>query len=520
MGEPVVPLNSSLFNKKKNQSTLEKFDKTLTEELIFGICSPIGSLKDKVIEKITQKLEIDYQYKVIKIKLSDFIDEYTFSEEENNDLPTTPDGSNVFKQYFEKINKGNIIRKFNRNERLAEYAVKKIHIDRVEATKKAKQLSENPKTTDYESRRVCYILDSIKTKEELRLLKKIYSNNFYSVSIFSPLEDRKSNLKNKKFENSEIETIIEIDDKQKDKFGQNVRDVFVEGDLFVRVSKENITKIESKIVRFLHLIFESAIITPTIEEIAMYNAKAAAGNSACLSRQVGACIIDDNDSILSIGWNDVPKYGGNLYSSNSKKDHRCFNHEYCSNDLQKDNVVEDIVNSIINDEKFSHINSIPGVEKLLKENIRSNTKVKDLIEFSRSVHAEMHAIIQGALTTGDKIISARLFCTTYPCHNCSRHIIAAGIKEVYYIEPYVKSLCLTLHEDAMTENENTNDKVKILIFDGISPKKYLSFFTNFAERKENGKLVKKDLKNTKPKTSKSLQALSTLEEQAVITLED
>ena len=130
----------------------------------------------------------------------------------------------------------------------------------------------------------------------------------------------------------------------------------------------------------------------------------------------------------------------------------------------------------------------------------------------------MHAIIQGAITTGDKLLNSKLFCTTYPCHNCARHIVAAGIKEVYYIEPYVKSLCLTLHDDSMTERDDSKGKVKILIFDGISPNRYLSFFTNFAERKSNGKLIKKNLKTAKPKLSKSLQALSTLEEQAVLVL--
>lgn len=507
-------------HKNSSNSTLEKFEKTLTEELIFGICSPIGSLKEKVIEKLTEKLQTEYLYHVIRIKLSDFINNYSFTDEELQELPQNEEGSRIFKEYFEKINKGNVIRKYNKNERLAEYTVKKIHIDRVNYTKKEKNLNENPKSTDYESRRVCYILDSIKTKEELQLFKKIYSENFYSISVFSPLEDRKLNLKSKKFENSEIETIIEIDDKQKDKYGQNVRDAFVEGDLFVRVSKDNTTTIEKKISRFLHLIFETAIITPTIQEIAMYNAKAAAGNSACLSRQVGACIVDENKNILSIGWNDVPKFGGNLYTSDSEIDHRCFNNEFCSNDTQKYNVVENIVESILNNKKFAVLKNVPDVETALKQTIKDNTKVKDLIEFSRSVHAEMHAIIQGALTTGNKMIGGKLFCTTYPCHNCARHIIAAGIKEVYYIEPYVKSLCLTLHDDAITENEGITTKVKLLIFDGISPKKYLSFFTNFAERKENGKLAKKDLKTAKPKSSKSLQALSTLEEQAVLTLAD
>ncbi len=76
---------------------------------------------------------------------------------------------------------------------------------------------------------------------------------------------------------------------------------------FLELRKIIQPKLQEKINRFLHLVFETSIITPTIEETAMYNPKAAAGNSACLSRQVGACIIDNNNTVISIGWNDVPK---------------------------------------------------------------------------------------------------------------------------------------------------------------------------------------------------------------------
>lgn len=519
MSELALKLESVL--KTNKTSALDSFEKTLTEELVIGICAPIGSLKEKVIESLKYKLLTDYQYEEVReLKLSKFIEEYSFTEDDLSELPKVSEVSTaIYKSYFEKINKGNFIRKQYKNERLAEYAVRDIHLDRVKDAKKKKDYgSENPVSTDYESRRVCYIIDSLKTKEELLLFRKIYSENFFSISIFSSLDDRKYNLKNKGFTNSEIESIIEIDDKQVEKFGQNVRDVFVEGDLFIRVSKSNIPKIDEKISRFLHLVFETSIVTPTIEETAMYNAKAAAGNSACLSRQVGACIVDALNTVISIGWNDVPKFGGNLYSMNNPKDHRCFNHGFCSNDKQKSSVVDDIVNSILQDSQLEDVKKISDVENRLKNILLKNTKVKDLIEFSRSVHAEMHAIIQGAISTGDKLLNSKLFCTTYPCHNCARHIVASGIKEVYYIEPYVKSLCLTLHEDTMTERDDINDKVKLLIFDGISPNRYLSFFTNFAERKRDGILVKRDLKIAQPKTRKSLQALSTLEEQAVLVL--
>lgn len=42
----------------------------------------------------------------------------------------------------------------------------------------------------------------------------------------------------------------------------------------------------------------------------MYSAYAASLQSACLSRQVGAALLDDEGNLLAVGKNDVPKSGG------------------------------------------------------------------------------------------------------------------------------------------------------------------------------------------------------------------
>ncbi|NRT14160.1 deoxycytidylate deaminase [Flavobacterium sp. 28A] len=512
----LTEFDESIKKSLKKSDTIDKVDKTLTEELFIGICSPIGSIKEAALESIENIIKINYGYTVERIKLSDFIE-----DSEETLLEEQVGKTKVYNQYYHKIERGNSIREKFNNSHLAEKTIQKIHLERLAEVKD--KGAKTPTAEDFTSRRKCYIIDSIKSKEELDLFRKVYTENFYQISIFSPIDDRKANLLEKGFKKDEIENIIEIDDKQNFKHGQNVRGTFVDGDFFMRISESNKAATDIKVKRFFDLIFESAIITPTVEEQSMYYAKSAAGNSACLSRQVGACIVDENSNILSTGWNDVPKYGGNLYTSNTTIDNRCFNKGFCSNDTQKDKLVDNIVDSLITDVELKDIFQKDGVtiqEDLIskiKFNLR-NSKVKDLIEFSRSVHAEMHAIIQGSQITGTRMINGKLFCTTYPCHNCARHIIAAGIKEVYYIEPYVKSLCLTLHSDAMTENENISDRVKILMFDGVAPRNYLLFFTNFAERKDNGKLIKKNLKNIKPKKAKSLQALSTLEQQAVHTL--
>lgn len=77
-----------------------------------------------------------------------------------------------------------------------------------------------------------------------------------------------------------------------------------------------------------------------------------------------------------------------------------------------------------------------------------------------------------------------LYTTTFPCHNCARHIVAVGITKVVYIEPYEKSLALELHDDAITE-VNEHGKVIFESFEGVSPRRYQKFFFSTDERKDS-----------------------------------
>jgi deoxycytidylate deaminase len=71
----------------------------------------------------------------------------------------------------------------------------------------------------------------------------------------------------------------------------------------------------------------------------------------------------------------------------------------------------------------------------------------NLTEFGRDVHAEMSAIVSAA-RRGTSTEGAYLYCTTFPCHNCAKHIIAAGIRQVVYVEPYAKSFAAEFHLDS------------------------------------------------------------------------
>ncbi|HEX9825303.1 MAG TPA: deaminase, partial [Flavobacteriaceae bacterium] len=303
-------------------------------------------------------------------------------------------------------------------------------------------------------------------------------------------------------------------------FGQKVTDTFIESDFFIRIDKSSHTSIDPKIKRFLNLVFCNEIITPTKHENAMYLAAAAAGNSACLSRQVGACLTDAKGNVLSVGWNDVPKFGGGVYQYSEidpvgQNDNRCMNLSsgVCFNDMEKSIIRNDLIKTFIKE------GIIKDIDKTKAVKILEDSRIKELIEFSRAVHAEMHAIISAGKKSGEGIEKGILYCTTYPCHNCARHIIASGISEVYFIEPYRKSLAIKLHRDSITEDIFKKDRVKILMFEGISPKSYIHFFKmNKNKRKNNGKKIIHLSKDRIPKKTLSLKAIPVLEGEVTKSL--
>lgn len=56
----------------------------------------------------------------------------------------------------------------------------------------------------------------------------------------------------------------------------------------------------------------------------------------------------------------------------------------------------------------------------------------------RTIHAEMNAINQAA-RLGISTMNTVIFITHFPCFNCFKSLISAGIKEIYYFHEYRKN---------------------------------------------------------------------------------
>ena len=104
------------------------------------------------------------------------------------------------------------------------------------------------------------------------------------------------------------------------------------------------------------------------------------------------------------------------------------------------------------------------------------THVKDLTEFGRALHAEMDCLLS-ANRSGRSVVGGTMYVTTFPCHNCAKHIVASGLKRVIYIEPYPKSRVDELHDDSISLNSRNTDKVQFLPFIGLGPRRYFDLFS-------------------------------------------
>ena len=487
-----------------------------TDELIIAMVGPIGSGCSKSADKIISLLKDDYGYsQVVYHKVSDVITKNAALV--GIDIPGSLDADERVSRLQDA---GNKLRDKFLDDYLSAKIIENIATHRLEhdGFKKAEGGNLVP-----EPLRHAHVIDSLKNPAELSLLREVYGDMLWVIGVFAPEGIRKNRLKNLEgWAESKISALFDRDNKQEWHYGQGVRDTFFQADFFIRNDGENDTKLEQTLERSLEIIFGFPVHTPKPDESAMYSAYSAAAQSACLSRQVGASIVSANGELIGVGWNDVPAFEGGLYSpAHGNNDHRCYmwSQHVCHNDKKKQALYKEIFDALQGSQLLKDAATKEQTTEALKD-----TDIRQLIEYSRAVHAEMEAIISVARGNKAGLTGSTLYCTTFPCHSCARHILASGITKVVYIEPYPKSLAIELHYDAISVDEkDLGKKLVFLQFEGVSPRNMLRLFKPHEVKRKNkdtGKLVDFDKKKAHPLGSVSVDDFSTHEKRVLTRLKD
>lgn len=424
-------------------------------EIVIGLVSAVGTETTRVVTPLKDRLS-HFGYDAKEIKVSSL-------------LVTDVTPSNEYERIKSLMEAGDQRRKDTKLNSILAYGA-------------AKLISEN---RDEKKPKRAYIINSLKHPDEVEALRKIYGQGFYLFGVHTEKKRRLHYLTNdKNLSDTQAIELTDIDEDEKVKHGQRTRDTFHLADFYINFGK-NDDQVKNTIQRFLELIFAHPYKNPTFDEFAMFMAFSSSVRSGDLSRQVGA-VIARNDQILSTGSNETPRQGGGLYwakvddaSGNviDEQDGKDYTRNEDSNKVEQQEILLEIMRGVKN------ISGLTDTQSSEIEMVLNRSRIKDLTEFGRVVHAEMEAILSCG-RAGISTIDGTLYCTTFPCHNFAKHIIAAGIKRVVYVEPYPKSKALEFHSDSIelrTKLESDdNEESNLVVFEpftGVGARRFLDFFS-------------------------------------------
>lgn len=488
-------------NVKRGTAAVKKLRDLKANELIFAVVGPVGSGTSEVASALAGLLGKDsYRIDVEIIKASDVIGKRSTEAKV---------GSLINDSKLQKV-----ISLQDDGDQMREGDPAAVALELISSIRNARTHFE--KRTSIASTTVtsiapnypvppvfgkAYILDSLKHPAEVELLRAVYKEAFCLIGVVCEERVREERLTKIKYPDSSLTDVLMLMKRDEDAeipYGQKVTDTFHLADFFVNNSpdryKDKAKKeanpawdVPEQLGRLMDLLTFKDVVRPTPSETGMFHAYGAKMRSACLSRQVGAALLDGKGNVIATGTNEVPRAGGGVYGGDFNDfdtphelyDHRCVAvNKYCSSNRSQDEIIENIIDQI---PVLKAVLDKANLAKQLKK-----TPIGKLLEFSRAVHAEMDALISAA-RMGATTVGTRLFVTTFPCHYCARHIVSAGIDEVQYIEPYPKSKALNLHGDAITQSpvnwvapsvnsQNKERKVLFRPFTGVAPRLYRQAF--------------------------------------------
>lgn len=308
----------------------------------------------------------------------------------------------------------------------------------------------------YKKKDTHVVIDSLRNSLEIMFFKERYSA-FYMISVNSA--HRRNFLTAKYYDPDLVNNILDIDDKEYEGRGvsegkfylQDVQNCIQKSDIHLNNNPPSedsgkiLDEIEirdrskyyliGQIIKYTGLILHPGLITPSAQERCMQMAYVAKSNSGCISRQVGAVITDQNFSMKSTGWNDVPnnvtpcilKSINSLKSGIDKEAYSPYEKEekYGFNEKFK------TYYSDVKTESTEGLNCsfcFKDFQNLIEE--------KENQVHTRSLHAEENAMLQISKYGGQPLKNGILFTTASPCELCAKKARQLEINKIYYIDPY------------------------------------------------------------------------------------
>ena len=233
--------------------------------------------------------------------------------------------------------------------------------------------------------------------------------------------------------------------------------VTVENFFFVTLDKKDF--LSKQIFKYLSLIVHPGLITPTKDESIMQLALNAKYNSGCISRQVGAVVLNKYDSVKSIGWNEVPE--GQI-PCNLRSHDQLLNNSTLMDYSQYEKTklrIDDSFKYIFKEKESNQyeVSNKKGLpDSFCFKQVQNKKDDNKNQVYTRSLHAEENAFLQLAKYGNTETIGGQLFTTASPCFLCAKKAYQLGIKRIVYIEAYPDISNEQIFESGLNEVERVH----------------------------------------------------------------
>lgn len=477
-------------------------------ELYFATVRAIGSNIDDAVTQLRHSLG-RAGYHLETIVLSKLFGQDSLTRDHIKAIPGT---ASEFERRNTFMDAGDRLRTEYGEAAVAQLALREFHRQREKVLKRARQ----------ENRRgVAWLFRSLMHETEVDFLRSLLAPEFFVLSFFSNEDRRRDALveslqaqpgnphlarsKSRPWSDFAEDLLrrdqghdFRLHDDTLKHLGDikrlSIEKTFQEADAFFDLDRLDLAK--RQIDRFVRLIFSYPYATTTLDESAMAHAYDAMRESAAIARRVGASIVVD-DMVVATGRNDIPRAGGGQFRHPATGDAvQEMSREPKASKSEREDIYRDVITRLLKDpvarEAIYLPSTVPSdnqfvdqcVTELLKLNSATGSRVFGLLEFNPTVHAEMSAICAAA-RRGTALDTGHLYTTTFPCHECTRHIIATGIRRVVYVEPFPKSRAEKLFENQIRlgakhdHASGTSDlRVAYEPFMGIAPRRQADLFSS------------------------------------------
>jgi len=314
------------------------------------------------------------------------------------------------------------------------------------------------------------VMDGIRNPGEMTYLRNEYPN-FFVVAVFAPVDVRWDRIY-KRGDYDGDQYAFERDDTRdsgelEPGWGQKVQSCVDRSDILISNERQFVEphikeELQGTVASYIDLMKNPGNRRPHPWELNMGQAYEASLVSTCCKRRVGAIIVREEISedrreevregrpktsrsyIIASGYNEAPlNIRPCIQRGGGAKPEYCYKDEKIKTVLKEYEHCPKCGKELQFPEEFN----LPFICDC-GARLGSDFMPGKMLDLCIAVHAEEAAILQASKFGGTQVEGSTLYTTTFPCPLCAKMIVHAGIRAVYFAEPYPEDEAINILEEA------------------------------------------------------------------------